>query len=107
MITHYQLEKEQIKNLKDSHFIAFPRFSTSSRRNFSEFAAHEALERATSTFAETVFSSYWVLLSWSCKERIRESSLVEGARLSAAEEELPTVSYETGQASEPADEPCK
>jgi hypothetical protein len=32
---------------------------------------------------------------------------VEGARLSTVEEELPTISYETGQASEPADEPCK
>jgi hypothetical protein len=68
--------------------------------------AREALERATSTLAVTIFSSYWVLLSWSHKERIRESSLMEGARLSTAREELPTVSYEIGQASEPTDEPC-
>jgi hypothetical protein len=96
MITHCQLEKEQVRNSKDLHFIAFPRFSTSSRMNFSESVAHEALERAMSTFAETVFSSCWVLLSWSRREWIRESSLVEGARLSTVEEELPTVSYETG-----------
>jgi hypothetical protein len=30
---------------------------------------------------------------------------MEAARLSMVEEELPTVSYEIGQASEPADEP--
>jgi hypothetical protein len=69
------------------------------------FVAREALERATSTLVVTIFSSYWVLLSWLCKERIKESSLREGARLSTAREELATVSYETGQASEPADEP--
>jgi hypothetical protein len=65
------------------------------------------LERATSTFAVTAFKSCWVLLSWSRRERIRESSLVEGAHLSTVEEELPTVLYETGQSSEPADEHCK
>jgi hypothetical protein len=32
---------------------------------------------------------------------------VEGARLSTTDEELPTILYETGQASDPADEPCK
>jgi hypothetical protein len=69
-------------------------------------AAREALERVTSTLAVTVFNSCWVLLSWSCREQIKESSLMEGTRLSTAREELPTISYETGQASEPADEPC-
>jgi hypothetical protein len=60
-----------------------------------------------STFTVTVFSSCCARLSWSRKERIKESLLEEGARLSAAEEELPTVLYETGQASDPADVPCK
>jgi hypothetical protein len=69
--------------------------------------AREALDKATSTFAVTVFNSYWVLLSWLRRERIKESLLAEGACLSMAEEELPTVPYETGQASEPVDEPCK
>jgi hypothetical protein len=55
----------------------------------------------------TIFSSCCARLSWSRKERIKESSLKEGARLSAAEEELPTVSYKTGQASDPAEVPCK
>jgi hypothetical protein len=64
------------------------------------------LERATLTLAVTSFSSCWVLFSWSRRERIKESSLVEGARLSTAREELPTISYETGQAPEPVDEPC-
>jgi hypothetical protein len=105
-ITQNQQGAKQIKSLKDSHFIAFPRFSISSRRNFSVFVAREALERATLTLAVTIFSSCWVLLSWSRKEQIKESSPMEGARLSTAREELPTVSYETGQASEPADEPC-
>jgi hypothetical protein len=99
MITHGQPEKEQIKSSKVSHFIAFPRFLISSRRNFSTSAAREALERATLTFAVIVFSSYW--------EQIRESSLVEGTHLSTAEEELPTVSYEIGQSSDPVDVPCK
>jgi hypothetical protein len=31
---------------------------------------------------------------------------VEGARLSTVEEELPTILYETGQASKPADDPA-
>jgi hypothetical protein len=79
----------------------------SSRRNFSALAACEALERATSTFVVTVFNPCWALFSWSRRERIRESSLVEGVRLSTVEEELLVVSYETGQASEPTDEPCK
>jgi hypothetical protein len=105
-ITHGQPGTKQIKNSKDKHFIAFPRFSISSRRNFSMSVAREALERATSTFAVTIFNSCWVPLSWSRRERIKESSLKEGARLSTAREELPTASYETGQASEPADEPC-
>jgi hypothetical protein len=38
--------------------------------------------------------------------QVKESSLVEGALLSTAQEELATVSYEIGQASGPADEPC-
>jgi hypothetical protein len=33
-ITHDQQGAKQIKSSKDSHFIAFPRFSISSRRNF-------------------------------------------------------------------------
>jgi hypothetical protein len=65
------------------------------------------LERATSTFAVTTFSSCCTCLSWSCRERIKESSLEEGACLLVAEEELPTVLYETGQASDPAEIPCK
>jgi transposase len=89
-------EKEHIKSSKDLHFIDFLRFSTSSRKNFSESAAREALERATSTFAVTAFKSCWVLLSWSRREWIRESSLVEGAHLSMVEEELPTISYKKG-----------
>jgi hypothetical protein len=105
-ITHGQPGAKQNKSSKDLHFIAFPWFSISSRRNFSVFVAREALERATSTFAVTVFNSCWVPLSWSRRERIKESSLMEGAHLSTTREELPTVSYETGQASEPADEPC-
>jgi hypothetical protein len=64
------------------------------------------LERATSTFEVTIFNSCWVPLSCSCRERIKESLLKEGARLSTPREELPTVSYDTSQASEPADEPC-
>jgi hypothetical protein len=95
------------QELENLHFIAFPRFLISPRRKFSASAASEALERATSTFAVTIFSSCCARLSWSCKEQIRESSLEEGARLSAAEEVLPTVSYETGQASDPADVPYK
>jgi hypothetical protein len=95
-ITHDQQIAKKIKSSKDSHFIVFPRFSISSRRNFSAFVAREALERATSTLAVTIFSSCWVLLSWSRKERIKESSLMEGAHLSMAREELATVSYETG-----------
>jgi hypothetical protein len=89
------------------HFITFPRFSISPRWKFSASAASEALERATSTFAVTIFSSCCAHLSWSRKDWIKESSLEEGARLSAVEEELPTVSYETGQASDPAEVPCK
>jgi hypothetical protein len=95
------------QELKNLHFIAFPRFSISPRRKFSASEASEALERATSTFAVTNFSSCYARLSWSCKERIKESSLEEGARLSAVEEEPPTVSYETGQASDPVEIPCK
>jgi hypothetical protein len=49
-------EQKQIKSLKDSHFMAFPRLSISSRRNFSPSVAHEALERASSTFAVTICS---------------------------------------------------
>jgi hypothetical protein len=41
---------------EDSHFMAFPRLSTSSRRNLSASAARDALERATSTLAVTIFS---------------------------------------------------
>jgi hypothetical protein len=89
------------------HFIAFPRFSIFPRRKFSASAASEALERATSTFTVMIFSSCCARLNWSRKERTRESLLEEGARLLAAEEELPTVSYETGQASDPADVPSK
>jgi hypothetical protein len=44
------------KGAKDSHFRAFPKFSTSSKRNFSASAAHDALDRATSTLAVTTFS---------------------------------------------------
>jgi hypothetical protein len=95
------------QELDNLHFIAFPRFSISSRRKFSVFEASEAFERATSTFAVTTFSSCCARLSWSRKERIKESSLEEGARLSAAEEELPTVLYETGHASDSAEIPCK
>jgi preprotein translocase subunit SecG len=105
-ITHDQQGAKQIKVSKNSNFIAFPRFSISSRRNFSASVARKALERATLILAVTIFNSCWVPLSWSCRERIKESSFVEGARLSMAEEELPTVSYETGQAPEPAAEPC-
>jgi hypothetical protein len=54
-----------------------------------------------------IFSSYCAHLSWSRKEWIKESLLEEGARLSAVEEERPTVLYETGQASDPAEVPCK
>jgi hypothetical protein len=104
-ITHDQQGAKQIKSSKDSHFIAFPWFSISSRRNFSASVAREALERAKLTLAITIFSSCWVLLSWSRKERIKESLPMEGARLSTAWEELPIVSYETGQASKPVDEP--
>jgi hypothetical protein len=46
-ITHDQPGAKQIKSLKDSHFIAFPRFSISSRRKISASVAREALERAT------------------------------------------------------------
>jgi hypothetical protein len=99
--------KEQIKSSKVLHFIAFPRFLISSKSNFSASTTCEALERATSTFAVIIFNSYWVFLSWFRRERIRESSLVEGACLSMVEEVLPTISYETGQASKPVDEPCK
>jgi hypothetical protein len=95
------------QELKNLHFIAFPRFSISPRRKFSASEASKALERATSTFVVTIFSSCCAHLSWSCKERIKESLLEEGARLSAAEEELPTVSYETGQASDPVEIPYK
>jgi hypothetical protein len=95
------------QELANLHFIAFPRFLISPRRKFSASAASEALERATSTFMVTIFSSCCARLSWSRKERIKESSLKEGARLSAAEEELPTVSYKTGQASDLAEVPCK
>jgi hypothetical protein len=105
-ITHGQQGAKQIKSSKDSHFIAFPRLSISSRRNFLASVAHEALERTTLTLEVTILSSCWVPLSWSRKERIKESSPREGARLSTAREELPMVSYEIGQASEPADEPC-
>jgi hypothetical protein len=45
-----------------------------------------------------------VFFSWSHKERIKDNSLVEGALLSTALEELATVSYETGQAFEITDE---
>jgi hypothetical protein len=62
-ITHYQQGVKQIKISKNSHFIAFPRFSISSRRNFLASAAYEALERATLTLAVTVFNSCWVPLS--------------------------------------------
>jgi hypothetical protein len=50
------LKHKQIKSSEDSHFIAFPRFSISSRRNLSASAARDALERATSTLAVTVFN---------------------------------------------------
>jgi hypothetical protein len=56
-VTHDQQGAKQVKSSKDSHFIAFPRFSISSRRNFSASVAREALERATSTLAVTIFSS--------------------------------------------------
>jgi hypothetical protein len=95
------------QELENLHFIAFPRFSISPRRKFSASEASEALERATSTFAVTTFRSCCARLSWSRKERIKESSLEEGARLSAAEEELPTVSYGMGQASDPVEVTCK
>jgi hypothetical protein len=95
------------QELENLHFIAFPRFSMSPRRKFSASAASEALERATLTFVVMIFSSCCARLSWSRKERIKESSLEEGARLSAAEEELPTVSYETGHTSDPTEVPCK
>jgi hypothetical protein len=95
------------QELENLHFIAFPRFSISPRRKFSASEASEALERATSTFTVMTFSSCYAHLSWSRKERIKESSLKDGARLSAMEEELPTISYETGQASDPTEIPCK
>jgi hypothetical protein len=44
------------KGAKDSHFKAFLKFSTFSRRNFSASAARDALDRATSTLAVTTFS---------------------------------------------------
>jgi hypothetical protein len=47
-----------------------------------------------------------VLKLWSRKDRIKESSLVEGTLLSTTWEELATVSYEIGQASGPVDVPC-
>jgi hypothetical protein len=55
--THDQPGAKQIKSSKDSHFIAFPRFLISSRRNFLASVALEASERATSTLAVTVFNS--------------------------------------------------
>jgi hypothetical protein len=75
-ITHDQQGAKQIKSSKNSHFIAFPRFSISSRRNFSASVARVALERATSTLALTIFSSCWVLLSWSRREQIKKSRKV-------------------------------
>jgi preprotein translocase subunit SecG len=90
----------------DSHFRAFPKFSTSSRRNFSASAAYDALDRATSNLAVTVFSCCCMFLSWSRKDRIKANSLDEGALLSMAPEVLATVSYGTGQAVEIMDESC-
>jgi hypothetical protein len=55
-VTLTGMEHKQIKSSEDSHFMAFPRLSTSSRRNFLAFAARDALERATSTLAVTIFS---------------------------------------------------
>jgi hypothetical protein len=55
-ITYDQQGAKQIKSSKDSHFMAFPRFSISSRRNFSASVAREALERATSTLAVIIFN---------------------------------------------------
>jgi hypothetical protein len=47
-----------------------------------------------------------MFLSWSHKDQIKDNSLVEGALLSMALEELATVSYETGQAFEITDKSC-
>jgi hypothetical protein len=64
------------------------------------------LDRATSTLVATAFSCCCVCLSWSRKDQIKVNSLMEGALLSMALEELATVSYEIGQAFESADESC-
>jgi hypothetical protein len=94
------------KDAKDSHFKAFPKFSTSSRRNFSASAARDALDRATLALAVATLSYCCVLLSWSRKDRIKVNSLEEAALLSATLEVLATVSYETGQALGITDESC-
>jgi hypothetical protein len=50
------MEHKQIESSEDKHFMAFPRLSTSSRRNLSASAARDALERAMSTLAVTIFN---------------------------------------------------
>jgi hypothetical protein len=74
--------REHIKDREYLHFIALPRLSISPRRNCSASAAHEAFERATSTFAVNLLNSCWVHLNWSRKDRIKDNSPAEGARLS-------------------------
>jgi ribonuclease HI len=55
IIQHIQVNTQR-KKLRDSHVRDFPRFSISSRRNFSQSATCDAFDRATSTLAVTTFS---------------------------------------------------
>jgi hypothetical protein len=57
MIRRCQPEEELIKDTTNLCSIALPRFSISPRRNLSASAASEALERAMSTLAATIFNS--------------------------------------------------
>jgi hypothetical protein len=97
-------EEEHTKDRRYLHFIALPRLSISPRRNHSTSAASEAFERATSSLGVTLLKSCWVHLNWSRKDQIKDNSPVDGARLSMTAieefpaEELPAISYETGQA---------
>jgi hypothetical protein len=48
--------EQRSKDTENSHFRPFPKFSTSSSRNFSASAASDAFDRPTSTLAVTTFS---------------------------------------------------
>jgi hypothetical protein len=61
-VLHIQANVQR-KKFEDLHFRDLPRFSISSRRNFSQSAAYDAFERATSTLAVTTFS--WRCVFWS------------------------------------------